>query len=336
MEYPKIIVRTDASTTIGMGHVMRCIALCSMLRQDFKDIVFMLMKTKPEILHVITKHGFTVMTIENESDFLVTVTGREIVIIDGYHFDPEIYENVKRKGAVTVSIDDLHNKPLKVDVIINPSPNAKEGIYYGLSDIKYLLGTRYALLRPSFIRQAAIKRSIGNVDSVLICFGGSDFQNKTLQTLKVVCKFAEFKRVIAITGAAYLFREELKKFISIQSQDIKNLHNANDDVMVSSLLSVQLAIVPASGILFETVACKTPVVSGFYIDNQQDIYEGFKALNCFYDAADLSAQSVEDALKLALGSDLNKMVENQGRSIDGKSPERYLEVFRGLKDKLIE
>ena len=51
---------------------------------------------------------------------------------------------------------------------------------------------------------------------------------------------------------------------SLSAKDIKN-----------ELVKSNLAIVPASGILFEVISIGLPVISGFYTANQMAIYKGF-------------------------------------------------------------
>src|SRR5690606_24270409 len=128
------------------------------------------------------------------------------------------------------------------------------------------------LLRPAFLEAAKTQRHIDRIETVLICFGGADSKNLTQQTLETVLKYKEFKKVIVITGSAYLFKEQLD--ITVKSDErAKHYHSVGEQEMAGFLLKSDLAIVPASGILLEALACGCRVISGMYADNQKFLYE---------------------------------------------------------------
>lgn len=333
MDYPKIIFRTDGNSEIGLGHLMRCLALSQMLKEHFSTIVFFLKEPDGSICNIIRKEGFQVVSIIEEEEFLKSLSGEEIVVLDGYHFNTSFQQRVKAVGSLLVCIDDLHDKHFVADILINQAPGVKLEEYAAETYTRYLLGTNYALLRPKFLKQANALRIIPALESVLICFGGSDIKNLTQKALENVVQFDSFKKIIVITGVGYKFGRELSAFISDHNGGIVHLHGIDEENMINCLLSVQLAIIPASGILFEVIACKTPAISGYYIDNQRDIYKGFRALNAFYDAIDFSSDNLQKALRLAIDSDPSEQVEYQSSCIDGKSPRRYIEALTSLSHK---
>ena len=73
-----------------------------------------------------------------------------MVVIDGYQFDTEYQQKVKKSGASLVCLDDLHNQHFVADIIINHAPGVDPGKYSAEPYTQYLLGPSYALLRPAF------------------------------------------------------------------------------------------------------------------------------------------------------------------------------------------
>jgi 3-deoxy-D-manno-octulosonic-acid transferase len=108
------------------------------------------------------------------------------------------------------------------------------------------------------------------------------------------------------------------------------LRNVGADQVIKTFLASDLAIVPASGILFEALACKTPSISGYYTTNQMDIYNGFKGMGVFVDCADFSAEKIAGALDFALTNDLAALIQRMEGTIDGLAAERYRDAFTSL------
>lgn len=325
----KIRIRADAGIILGLGHVVRCIALGKMLEDTFA-IVFYLRETDVVSNGKFFDDKWEVKMILDEEVFFNDIKENEIVVLDGYHFDTNYQLRVKNQGAMLVCIDDLHDKHFFADIVINHAPGVTGDLYKSERYTRLLLGPAFALLRPSFQRQAKKPRQIDKIDSALICFGGSDSKNLTIPALKTLLCYSEFSRVIVLTGSAYPFMSDLNELISRDSRVVHH-HDVRGEEVIDDLLNVQLAIVPSSGILFEVLACRTPAISGYYTDNQLGIYRGFREKGAFYDALDFSTPNLLRAIESALQVDQSKlMIENQKECIDGKSAERFISIFNSL------
>ena len=335
MEFPRILFRTDGSASLGLGHVTRCIALSRMLESAFGNIQFVLKRPEATVSNLFLSEQLQMIDVNNEDEFIDLLDGKEIVVLDGYNFDTDIQEKIRATGSLLVCIDDLHNKHFIADLLINHAPGVEKKWYDAEKHTDYLLGTKYSLLRPNFLRQARMSRILPRLDCVLVCFGGSDSKNLTQEVLEVVVEVGRFSKIVVITGIAYAFTKQLDQYVDQQKGQIVHLHGVEEQVMIDSLLSVQLAIIPSSGILFEVVACKTPAISGYCVSNQLGIYHGFRSLNAFYDAEDFNVAALKNALHLALTTNPDKIMENQSGCIDGLSGERYIEAFKKLSARLV-
>ena len=145
-----IYIRCDGSPEIGLGHVVRCMSLAHMLTVDF-PIHFYVLEIPDSLKNEIIQNGWDVTVLERESDFLNELTGNEIVVLDGYQFDSDYQRKIKRKGCKLICISDFHDQHFYADLVINHAPGVTKNNYDGELYTKYLLGPKYALLRPEFL-----------------------------------------------------------------------------------------------------------------------------------------------------------------------------------------
>lgn len=325
---PHVVIRTDGSTEIGLGHVVRCISLAHMLKDGF-DIHFYAREMPNVLKKEITDKGWDITTIKQESDFFAVLTGKEIVVLDGYHFDSDFQKKVKATGSKLVCIDDLHNQYFYADTVINHAPGLDESVYKGLPYTKYLLGPKYALLRPEFLKENnSPKRKIKDkIENIFICFGGADIKNLSSKVLAWLPADSNYE-VTVIVGSSFTGYKKLEKVISERkdlSVSVKSSLSAKE--MREEMLKTDIGIVPASSILFEIIASRVPAISGYYVDNQYDIYQGFNNLDIFKGVEDFKQEKMVSALENIAGLNRLELIRNQQKVIDYKSSQRIFNVL---------
>jgi UDP-2,4-diacetamido-2,4,6-trideoxy-beta-L-altropyranose hydrolase len=317
----KIFIRADGNTKIGLGHLTRCMALAKMLNHDFQ-IIFVSKEIPEHCLKQIQHSLFGFNKIESENDFFNKLKPEDIVIIDGYHFDTDYQKRIKRLRCKLVCIDDLHDKEFVADLIINQAPGISPSDYSAQPYTQFALGLDYVLLRPVFLEQAKKERKVKKTETILICFGGSDIKNLTESTLSIVSTFKEFKQIIVITGASYPYSKTLHRLIK-KDKKILHYHAVEDSELLHLMLKADLAIVPASGILFETLSTGCKVISGYYINNQMEIYKGLLELKSIFDAKDFSSENLITSLNTTSDRPIIRL-------IDGESSLRLLKKIKNL------
>lgn len=319
----KVFIRADGSSQTGLGHLVRCIALANMLKENF-EIIFVCREIPDDTKLAIEKNNMTVKIIENEKDFFNMIESGDVIVLDSYEFDTQYQKNIKEKKAELVCIDDLHDKEFAADLIINHAPGITPEKYKAKLYTQFALGTEYALLRPEFIEQAKQEREIDNIETVFICFGGGDAKNFTESTLRTVLSFDSFKKIIVVTGSGYTHEESLKKLVQTDSR--VEYHNSVNAEKMCELMSLSdLAIVPSSGILLEALAAGCKIISGMTADNQKYVYSNYLNENYFIDAKDFNSENLDSAIKLSFDDK-----HTSKKKIDGKSKERLLKLFRQL------
>lgn len=319
----KVYIRTDGSPEIGLGHLVRSIALAQMLKNDF-NIIFFCKEIPDKIKDYLTDLQFNLEQINVETNFLHRIEPQDIIVLDGYHFDLNYQKQIKAKGAKLVCIDDLHDKSFVADLIINHAPRVISKDYMAEAYTQFALGPKYALLRPVFLKQAKKNRKIEKVETVMICFGGSDYKNLTASSLKIVAGFSKFKRIIVVTGSSYNYIDSLNLLMNMDKR-IAYYSSVDENQLLYIMLESDLAIVPASGILLEVIAVGCIVISGMYAKNQKYVYSNYKNSGSFIDAINFNEVNLTNAIENSLKLNVGNL-----KIIDGNSGKRLLKLFLQL------
>ncbi len=320
----KLYIRADGSMDIGMGHLIRCIALAQIVSNDF-TVHFVCKEIPPQTKAELIANEFELTLIDEEDNFFALLNKKDIAVLDGYHYDFAYQQKIKATGASVACIDDIHDKPFAADLIINHAPGISENYYVAQPYTKFLLGTEYALLRTSFLNQAKKKMQSFKNESVLICFGGADGKNLTATALEAVLAFDKFKKINVITGPAYHFLESLQHFMQ-SNRAIVHYHAVSEQQMLELMIASDVVIVPASGILYEALCTGSIIISGTYVNNQQFIYKALKKAGAFISAGNFSKEEIIDAL-----NKLDTTTLNNTSIIDGLSPKRILSALYDVK-----
>ena len=323
MKNTNIFIRVDGNATIGLGHVVRCIALAQMLQDDFV-LTFVYKEIPQGSINEITQLGYNLLNIKHEQDLLALLKKDVIVVLDHYGLDSNYQKLIKNTGCKLVCIDDLHDKVFFADLIINHAPNILPSEYKAQHYTQYALGLDYVLLRPVFLKYA--KQNIVNkpMETAFVCFGGSDSKNLTQRVVDILKVDKRFKKIIVVVGAEYNYLNNLKTSI-INGPNI-DLHCAIDSATMALLMNTAgLAVVPSSGILQEVLAVGCKVISGMYVDNQKYVFNNYKTLGAFESAEDFSTPNLLLAINAAFKS---KTVIK--KHIDGNSKNRLLKAFNQL------
>lgn len=333
MDKRKVYIRADGDPQIGLGHLVRCMALGHMLKANF-TINFVCKHIPLNVIKEIKEAGFLVTHIQDESDFLPILKFNDIVILDHYDLDSNYQKNIKEKECKLVCIDDLHDREFYADLIINHTPGVEPSDYQAQTYTQFALGLDYVLLRPEFLESVRQERTVKQINTVLICFGGSDFKNITNKVLNIVVKEKRFKKIYVIIGVAFNYLKELKEIIKRDERiQLESSLSANE--MLNFMKNSDLAIIPASGILLEVLSARCKVISGFYAVNQKDMYTSYKEMDLFIDAKEFEGKDITQAIDLAFDKEIKSFSffnGLSGKNILSKFIDLDLELRQVLKN----
>lgn len=324
MKQQRIIVRVDANSTIGFGHLTRCCSIVSAIEGKFEFHFYSFDNLQQAISNILSKAKFQFQQIDSEEIFIDRIQKNDIVIIDGYTFSSDFQEKIKANHAKLIFIDDLQSIQTFADIVINPTPGIQSKNYKSAIYTQFFIGLRYAMLRPAFLELAKDEKNQKIEGSLFICFGGSDPLNVTKTALEAASQNPIFKQIHIVLGSGYLHS-------TLEFSKHKNLtihHDLKAKEMADLMKSIEFAIVPCSGILLESLAAKMKIISGWYVENQQYVYTEHLKLGSFIDAQNFSSSSLHSAFEK-----LKSYKQKDTKLIDGKSNIRFNKLIQQLANE---
>jgi UDP-2,4-diacetamido-2,4,6-trideoxy-beta-L-altropyranose hydrolase len=167
---PLIVLRADASPSMGGGHVMRCLAIAEALETAGARVAF---ATDPRSIDAAPAlAGARRLPPAPTRDAAV-------VLIDGYHLGEDEARAWRDAGAAVAVLDDGPERPRTCELRIDPTPGRSAEAYAAVAPgARLLLGPAYAPMRAAYarLRRAALTRRArgGPVQVVLVAMGLTD------------------------------------------------------------------------------------------------------------------------------------------------------------------
>lgn len=280
-----LFIRADATTDIGTGHIMRCIAL-GQAWQDRGKVVFISHCESVALKKRFTDEGFDFILLDkpHPDPFDLEYTLNTLhklsaqhkalstwLVVDGYHFDSAYQKSIKEAGHKLLWIDDYgHADHYWADIVLNQNISACESFYNNRETYtRLLLGTQYVLLRREFWPWRGWKRDIAPVArKVLITMGGSDPENVTLKVLHALIEMNEPNLEIkVIMGPVNPHRESINEVIRqlpFQAQCLDTVSN-----MPTLMVWADVAIAAGGSTCWELSFMGLPTAVIVIADNQR-------------------------------------------------------------------
>ncbi len=325
----KIFFRADAGVQIGYGHFIRTLALADMLKRNFECTFFTQSPTAYQLEQVTMVCPIVALPSDDTRFdlFLNYLTGVEIVVLDNYFFTSDYQLKIKEKGCKLVCIDDMHDKHYYADIIINPGLGYSQSDYSCEDYTRFAFGLKFSLLRKPFLYASKSFQPCKNSEGfkVLVAFGGSDFLNLTSKVINAIVHINAITDIIAIVGDTY----NLESIVNNNKVTYKKNLSAND--LVQLFQSVDCAILPASTMLNEALACGTSVIGGYYIDNQEHDYYMFLQEGLIVGAGDYTDIHAMDRVIFGL----SRINRRKDFTITYEVSVNYIDLFKSLSDENI-
>lgn len=309
-----VVIRADANSKIGMGHVMRCLSVADALLKRGEEVLFVTADDTP--VPLLTKKGVPYRVLHTDyADMEAELPGllcilqeltqraelpeevlsrmssqrKDIAILVDSYYVTEKYLAALKKRITTIYMDDIYAFSYPVDMLINYNIYGEEMGYEkdaAFADTKLLLGANYVPLREEFSAGAGYVQSrkelslgAANVTpaeegGILITTGGSDSFNLAGQLLMEAMKYDALK-----TKEYHVVSGSLNPHIGelqALAQKHENIHiHCNVTNMAELMAESEVALSAGGSTLYELCAMGVPVIAFSFAENQERLVQTF-------------------------------------------------------------
>ncbi len=328
-----VLIRADANSDIGMGHIMRCLSIADSFTSVGESVIFILADNMVDNLiksrgynTVILNSDYRTMDEEQWPDIIA-----DYILVDSYFVTYKYLCSLKHRAKTLAYIDDLNAFPYPVDVVINYNVygfflNYKSSYDKDNAPL-FILGATFAPLRAMF-RDVERKKQNKIVRNILISTGGSDIAHIALKLVQ--------SKPINYTFHLLLGNMNPDKDVIINlSEENKNFVIHENVIDMRSFISeMDIAVSAAGSTLYEICACGVPLITYSIADNQIYGAEAFEKLELAINIGDL--RNIPDPCEKIIGSvkDLANNYEKRVHignkmqdMIDGYGADRIVETI---------
>ncbi|MEA2460097.1 MAG: UDP-2,4-diacetamido-2,4,6-trideoxy-beta-L-altropyranose hydrolase [Actinomycetota bacterium] len=312
-------IRADGSPTIGMGHVMRTLALAE--EAELRGIsARYVIRDNDVVRRLLERRGFPSIGLRDASSegWLTEVSEDDALVFDGYDFGAADIRAASATGGRVGLIDDGGGGEFLVDAVLNQS-NMRAN-YTIPNNENVLVGPRHALIRSEFRRRR--RERMGGTRTLGVVMGGADVAGLGAVIVDLLEAHRPFEEVVLLEGPAAPARPPDR---------IPWLSVVRDPVDPSEVLDGCDAVISTAGVsTWELLFMGIPAALILVAENQRPVVESVRDT----DTA-LVVGAAEDVSR-RLGSVLDEMarIETQRRLsragldlVDGGGAGRFLDAL---------
>jgi UDP-2,4-diacetamido-2,4,6-trideoxy-beta-L-altropyranose hydrolase len=327
-----VVLRTDAGPAVGLGHLQRTLALGAALRSAGLRCL-LVARDHIEVRARAEDEGISFEPLQSdpdsESDVEQTASAASrVAIVDSYALGQSYLERLTRAVPIVAAIDDFAAVRFPCRLVVNGRPGA-EVLPYSTSSsrTRFLLGARYALMRPSLWPEP-VPRKAAPIGRVLITLGGSDIRALTTRLAATAARILPDVEVVAVRGPFF--------WDDIDVRGVDTVHAPHD--LRPLMERADIAISAGGHTATELARLGVPTIVVITAQNQEGLVGGLSAAGAVISAgvADRdAARRVGEALReLANDGQRRTALSEAGRRlIDGRGAHRVAEAIVAELDR---
>ena len=306
-----IVIRADASKSIGSGHIMRCLTLAKRLRVQGADVSFVCRNFPCNLSEYIGDQGFNVHLLPKDevgepemkspeqawNEIIWKLDAEQTkgvlkkyermidwLIVDHYALDHHWQSLLRGEVSNIMVIDDLANRYHDCDVLLDQNYylNASNR-YNGLvsKDCSLFLGPQYLLLRDEFYRiRKDLRIRTGEVANIFVFYGGADITNETEKCIKALKNCIKTNvEINVITGQSNLNKERIK---GICFSSLNMYHHCQVSNIAELMNKADLAFGAGGSTMWERCFLGLPSIVTITAKNQMETTQAVSDLGAIW------------------------------------------------------
>ncbi len=272
--------RCDASPEIGLGHVVRCLALADELHEKHGAAVSFAMRPSALASELVGRRAYPILQLPKSAVFdqeswlhdCILKSGAQILVVDVRDdLSKASLDALATKGAVIAVLDDSSDRRWAADIAFYPPVPQVQKIDWSGFRGRLCIGWKWLVLRAQFARRFPPRNNLKC--SLLIAMGGSDPAGLTLKAVRALDALnGDFESTI-ILGSGFCHGQSLRELLG----QTRRRFTVRKDVseMSTAMAQADLAICSFGMTAYELAAMGVPSV---YACLTQDHEESASAL----------------------------------------------------------
>lgn len=251
----KICIRVDGAKSLGFGHLYRALAIAQNIHSHEVSFITRSDGEYELGINFLKSHYYPITEISSNSEFTERLDEiqPDIIINDILDTDLKYISALKDKGCFVVNFEDLGVGNTLADIVVNDlytDVYPKNNHWYGVE---------HAILNPNMEVCDPRPEPVGDVNHILIAYGGTDPSNLTVKAIESLLRICYVKEVTIVLGPGYSHYGEVKELISQLRGKVNLMQNVSN--MAVLMQRAELALTSAGRTVTELMTIGVPTIT---------------------------------------------------------------------------
>lgn len=333
-----VLFRTDGNEKLGLGHIVRCLALAYGLTNNNLDLEFVFITKYEESKKIIEEKDYrAILATDEEISQIRHFANEDTLLITDFLDTDNLYLSKIKKitGLKVICIDNNTKlKRIEADIVINANV-FDEGEEKIVGSTRYFLGPKYMILRKEFEEAHKEKKKVKDtVKTILVMFGGTDPGGYTIKVADALKNIHDGIHINLIIGPGFSYRNKLNEVLSKTNREFDLLFNPKN--LIEIMKSADIAITAAGIALYELATLGIPSIVIPQAKHQEDIAKAFEKSGACINIGNSPGNKLiyESTMMLMENKLLRKQLSKNAKIlVDGKGAKRVIRVIKGEVSK---
>lgn len=262
-----VLFRCDASPEIGLGHLVRCLALADELHQNHGATVAFAIRASRLGAEMAERQGHRVLTVPDGDvvDFdheawlheCMRQTEAQVLFVDVRDDLPRsALDALAVRGATIAVLEDVSERRWAAHLAFYPPVPQVQMVDWSGFQGRLCIGWEWVILRSQFVGSFPPRES--STTRLLIAMGGSDPAGLTLKAVRAVDRLEGDFEVVVILGSAFCHQQALQFVLSKARRRFTVREDVNE--MSAAMAEANLAICSFGMTAYELAATGVPTI----------------------------------------------------------------------------
>ncbi len=335
----KIIFRCDASSDIGLGHLIRCLAVAEELHSQYQ-VIFATFKDNTN--SYIKDKRFTIFLKEKEEseevflERIVSTLKPDILFLDmKYPYGLDCLKKFKRGNTRIVMLDNICPGLSECDEIVFPNAHLDKNLlrkYLSQEQINHVkTGFEYVILRDEILAlKDKVRHDLYTPPNIVVTTGGTDPEGVLIKLIPWVKEMNLKANILILVGQSLKFQNELEYLMDNLSDNFHVMPHS-----LPELIKGDIVICTFGVSIYEMIYLKIPTICiSHNLENASSakiLKERYGVIEDMGYIKEINPQNLYMAITKLLTDKLYyvDMVRRCSNLIDGKGTKRVGKIIVG-------